>query len=196
MFTENKRTRALSQDARRTRPSHEGRKRDRNLKGGRNGGTEEDREKLASTAKEQAIRLLARRDHSRYELRRKLAARGNPADVIDAAIAPLAESGLQSDERFTENFVRSALNRGHRRTQNPRRLALAWHPGSLGRHVPESRRRAMASPSRRSSAQALWAKRRQRIASNLASACVFWSIAAFSGELAFRVLGDASAFED
>ena len=82
-------------------------------KRGKNGGAEEDRDKLADAAKEQAIRLLARRDHSRLELQRKLALRGYPADVIEATIARLADQGLQSDQRFAENFVRSALNRGH-----------------------------------------------------------------------------------
>lgn len=90
--------------------------------GGKNGGTEEDREerdletdreKLADAAKEQAIRLLARRDHSRLELQRKLAQRGYPADIVEATIARLADQGLQSDQRFAESFVRSALNRGH-----------------------------------------------------------------------------------
>lgn len=90
--------------------------------GGKNGGTEEDREdreletdreKLADAAKEQAIRLLARRDHSRLELQRKLALRGYPADIVEATVAHLANQGLQSDQRFAESFVRSALNRGH-----------------------------------------------------------------------------------
>ena len=89
--------------------------------GGKNGGAEEgreeaqwqDREKLADAAKEQAIRLLARRDHSRLELQRKLAQRGYPADIVEATVAHLANQGLQSDQRFAESFVRSALNRGH-----------------------------------------------------------------------------------
>lgn len=89
--------------------------------GGKNGGAEEgreedrwqDREKLANAAKEQAIRLLARRDHSRLELQAKLSQRGYPADIVEATIARLADQGLQSDQRFAESFVRSALNRGH-----------------------------------------------------------------------------------
>ena len=64
-------------------------------------------------AKEQAIRLLARREHSRLELRRKLSARGHAAEVIDAALSELAADGLQSDARFVEGYIRSALARGH-----------------------------------------------------------------------------------
>ena len=63
-------------------------------------------------AKERAIRLLARREHSRLELQRKLAARGHAAEIIDMALAELTADGLQSDARFVESYVRSALDRG------------------------------------------------------------------------------------
>ncbi len=58
------------------------------------------------------IRYLARREHSRAELRRKLAGKGFAEPAVDAALGRLADAGLQSDERFAENFVRSALRRG------------------------------------------------------------------------------------
>ena len=54
-----------------------------------------------------------RREHSRTELQRKLAARGHAAEVIEATLAELAAHGLQSDARFIESYVRSALARGH-----------------------------------------------------------------------------------
>ncbi|MCY4059133.1 MAG: regulatory protein RecX [Gammaproteobacteria bacterium] len=59
-----------------------------------------------------AVRLLARREHSRFELARKLSSRGHPDDLIEEIIGSLARAGLQSDERFAEAFVRSALARG------------------------------------------------------------------------------------
>lgn len=93
------------------RASKESRKSNESIRG-KNGGTEEGRDKLADAAKEQAIRLLARRDHSRLELQRKLALRGYPTDVVESIIARLADQDLQSDQRFAENFVRSTLNRG------------------------------------------------------------------------------------
>ena len=64
-------------------------------------------------AREQGIRLLARREHSRRELRRKLAARGHDAAVVEEVLAELAQTGLQSDARFAEGYVRSAIGRGH-----------------------------------------------------------------------------------
>ena len=59
-----------------------------------------------------AMNLLARREHSQQELHRKLINKGFEVDEISADLARLAEEGLQSDERFTEAFINSRLNRG------------------------------------------------------------------------------------
>lgn len=64
-------------------------------------------------ARDQAIRLLARRDHSQAELRRKLLERGHAQLPVEDVLAGLAANGLQSDQRFAEAYVRSALNRGY-----------------------------------------------------------------------------------
>jgi len=57
--------------------------------------------------------LLARREHSRRELRTKLISRNySPADV-DAVLKQLVEEGLLSDERFAEAYVASCLRKGH-----------------------------------------------------------------------------------
>ena len=64
-------------------------------------------------AREHAIRLLARREHSLRELRRKLASRGHDADIVEEALAEVARDGVQSDARFAEGYVRSAIGRGH-----------------------------------------------------------------------------------
>ncbi|MFN4148883.1 MAG: recombination regulator RecX [Rhodocyclaceae bacterium] len=57
-----------------------------------------------------AVRLLARREHTRAELVRKLAAHGTP-DEIEMVLNQLARAGLQSDVRFAESFVRSQADR-------------------------------------------------------------------------------------
>ncbi|PWG60962.1 RecX family transcriptional regulator [Spiribacter halobius] len=59
------------------------------------------------------MRLLARREHSRRELARKLGQRGHPAPVIGRALDELAAENLQSDARFAEAYVRSRLERGY-----------------------------------------------------------------------------------
>jgi regulatory protein len=60
--------------------------------------------------RERALRHLARRDHSRAELARKLATHGD-ADEIEAVIERMGELGLQSDTRYAEAFVRGKAGR-------------------------------------------------------------------------------------
>ncbi len=58
--------------------------------------------------------FLARREHSHYELQQKLAAKFPDADhsVLLSAIERLRQENLQSDERFTEAFIRYRKSRG------------------------------------------------------------------------------------
>lgn len=62
-----------------------------------------------------AIRLLARREHSQAELRRKLRTRGHRPDTVERALTRLGEYGYQSDARYAESFVRSRVDRGQGR---------------------------------------------------------------------------------
>jgi regulatory protein len=63
-------------------------------------------------ARERALALLARREHSCEELRRKLAHKGF-GEHAEAVVAELERAGLASDRRFVEAFVRSRRERGH-----------------------------------------------------------------------------------
>lgn len=65
-----------------------------------------------SSPREDAIRLLARREHSRFELLERLSARGHGAEAVNKCLEALVEEGLQSDARFAESFVRSRRFRG------------------------------------------------------------------------------------
>lgn len=58
-----------------------------------------------------ALRLLAAREHSALEVRRKLLRRGDAAAVAQV-VEHLARDGLLSDERFAESFVHSRIERG------------------------------------------------------------------------------------
>ena len=73
------------------------------------------------TALQKALSLLARREHSRAELHRKLSARDYDEADIESALASLAEKGMQSDARFAECYVRGRYQRG----QGPRKIAAA-----------------------------------------------------------------------
>ena len=59
-----------------------------------------------------AISLLARREHSRAELSRKLTQRGARKDLLDALLDELEAEELLSEARFVEAFVHSRTQRG------------------------------------------------------------------------------------
>ncbi|OQX44617.1 MAG: hypothetical protein B0D85_06675, partial [Candidatus Sedimenticola endophacoides] len=64
-------------------------------------------------ALEQALmRLLAAREHTRAELRGKLASRCAEPQLLEQVIDELRERGLQSDGRFAEQYVSSRMRRG------------------------------------------------------------------------------------
>jgi len=53
--------------------------------------------------RERALRLLARREHSRAELARKLKAHARPEDDLEALLENLSRRKLLSDERYAES---------------------------------------------------------------------------------------------
>ena len=59
-----------------------------------------------------AMRLLASREHSQHELRRKLSQKGHAFELVEDVIRHLSEQGLQSDARFVENLINSRRQRG------------------------------------------------------------------------------------
>lgn len=60
-----------------------------------------------------AMDLLARREHGRVELMRKLRKRGAPEELIEAALQRLAEEGLLSEARYLESFVSYKARAGY-----------------------------------------------------------------------------------
>ena len=61
---------------------------------------------MATSAKQVAVRLLARREHSAEEIRQKLAKREFEADEIATALLELKQGDWQSDERYAEAYIR------------------------------------------------------------------------------------------
>lgn len=59
-----------------------------------------------------AVALLARREHSVQELRRKLVAKRHPPGLVETVIDRLAAKKLVSDARFTSSFVHHHARRG------------------------------------------------------------------------------------
>ncbi len=87
---------------------------------------------MQASARNQAMDLLARREHSARELRHKLARRGFGPDEIEQALEGLQADGLQSDARFAEDYCRSRIGRGF----GPLRIrAELGERGVAGSHV-------------------------------------------------------------
>lgn len=59
-----------------------------------------------------ALRLLARREHSRQELIAKLLKKGVPATAALELVAELTAQGWQSDQRFLEGYTRTRIAAG------------------------------------------------------------------------------------
>jgi len=64
------------------------------------------------------LRLLSRREHSRRELTYKLLQRGHQENEIEWVVNALTDQGLQSERRFTEQFVLNRVDKGY----GPRRI--------------------------------------------------------------------------
>jgi regulatory protein len=106
-----------------------------------------------TTLRERALRLLARREHSRVELRRKLVAfTPNPAE-LDRLLDDLIQSRLLSDDRYAEAraHVLSRRYGSMRVAHDLKRQGVAEAP--LHRAVAEARRTDLVR------AREVWRKR-------------------------------------
>ena len=65
------------------------------------------------SAYDRALGLLARREHSRRELKMKLAQKGYDRDESASALETLAEGTEQSDDRFGESLIRRRVAAGY-----------------------------------------------------------------------------------
>ncbi|PSF14395.1 recombinase RecX [Marinobacter fuscus] len=64
-------------------------------------------------ARSTALRLLARREHSRSELALKLRQRDIPSATIDSVLDDYEQEGWLSDERFADVFARQKMDQGY-----------------------------------------------------------------------------------
>ena len=65
-----------------------------------------------AAVRERAVALLARREHSRLELGRKLQQKGFDPTLTHETLAELAEENLLSDERYAEALAHNRVNNG------------------------------------------------------------------------------------
>ncbi len=63
--------------------------------------------------KDQAMEYLSRREHSAFELKQKLCAKGFQRDAITEVLVWLQEHHCQSDARFSEMLIRHKAHQGY-----------------------------------------------------------------------------------
>lgn len=59
-----------------------------------------------------AMKLLAQREHSRYELQSKLLVRKHDHKIIEQVLDELDQANLQSDDRFAKAYTQMKMRRG------------------------------------------------------------------------------------
>ena len=64
--------------------------------------------------------MLARREHSAFEIRRKLKQKDLSEPEIEEAIERLKQEGLLSDQRYAESYISMRMGKGY----GPLRIAL------------------------------------------------------------------------
>jgi len=67
---------------------------------------------MLAKVRSKALDLLARREHSMFELEQKLSKKNFDTSDIKEVLCMLSENGLQSDDRFTESYIRMRSKKG------------------------------------------------------------------------------------
>jgi regulatory protein len=106
-----------------------------------------------NTLRSRAIKLLARREHTRAELQAKLAAHGTPEEVT-SVVNQLATSNLQSDTRFAESFIRAKASRS-----GSLKLRHSMLSKGLAKTLVDSQLAAADMPDELTRARALWLRK-------------------------------------
>ena len=148
---------------------------------------------MTNELRQQAIKLLARREHTRVELARKLSGLGTQEEIA-TVLADMEASQLQSDNRTAENYLRSNASRlgasRLRHTLKTRGVAPEMIEEQLAQaDLPDEIERARAAWSRKFSAAPANPKEWARQARFLQSR-------GFAGDIVRRVLKQPLEAED
>ena len=84
-----------------------------------------------ATLRAKALELLARREHSRLELRQKLAQRGFTATDIEPVLDALVAEGLLDERRYAELYACSRADKGYGPLRIARELRERGIPDAL-----------------------------------------------------------------
>lgn len=103
--------------------------------------------------KGRALRFLARREHSRLELRRKLASHADSPEALDKVLDELETARLLSNQRFAESLVYRKAERFGSAVIRHELRAHALAPAIVERQVASLEQTELAR------ARALWERR-------------------------------------
>jgi regulatory protein len=138
--------------------------------------------------RQKAIRLLARREHTRAELVSKLSDHGT-SDEINIVLDQLQQSGLLSDARFAESYLRSKASR-----LGVARLRHALRNKGVSSEAVETSLAEADLPTELDRARALWLRKFGELpvdARDLARQVRFLRTRGFSGDVIRRLLKDS-----
>ncbi len=97
-----------------------------------------------------ALRLLTRRDHSKYELARKLKQRGIQPEVIDKVVLACEEFDYINDERTARLLIGQLIRKGYGIKHIRNELKMK---GLRGRRIPEILAESMSEYNEREGAE-------------------------------------------
>ncbi len=89
---------------------------------------------VVRSARNTAMDLLSRREHSRSELVEKLRQREFDAEAIEQALDYLQQEGLQSDQRYAESYVYQRAQKGF----GPLKIEYELRQRGIADHIIES----------------------------------------------------------
>jgi len=149
--------------------------------------------RFAPSLKARALQLLARREHSRIELARKLARHAENPAQLDALLDQLLAAGLLSNERFAESLVhRRAARYGTALIRHELR-SHGLDPKLVDGHI------ATLASSESARARAVWVRRFGVVAGSLAERARqsrFLLARGFSAETVARIVGGGHEEDD
>jgi regulatory protein len=145
---------------------------------------------MSNELRQEAIRLLARREHTRAELARKLAGRGT-AEEIEGVLAEMEASQLQSDSRAAESWLR-----GNAARLGSSRLRHSLKSRGLSPELIEEQIEQAGLPDEMERARAIWSRKFSAAPGNAkewARQARFLQSRGFAGDIVRRLLKEPQA---
>ena len=108
-----------------------------------------------------ALRILTRRDHSKYELEQKLKQRGITGEVLDSVISACERYDYLDDERTAQVFIRQLVRKGYGLKRIQYELKKK---GIKGQRIQDILADSLSEIDERECAQQVFQKHRRRFA--------------------------------